>query len=151
MKKLVTIFFALVLSVGLFAQKPFVVFGHVNDVPNLVDRGILDNTNTLWSLDAVVSGAEITLNSGESYFETHVLSAVGGAVGIKKFRLNEDGTLTPTVGASFAVLTSVKIDEVVDTRLKLALLAHVYNFTAGPTYTFVDNKVGLLVGATIAF
>ena len=33
MKKLVTIIFALVLSVGLFAQKPFVVFGHVNDVP----------------------------------------------------------------------------------------------------------------------
>ena len=151
MKKLVTIIFALVLSVGLFAQKPFVVFGHVNDVPKLVDRGILDNTNTLWSLDAVVSGAEITFNSGATYFETHVLSAVGGSVGIKKFRLNEDGTLTPTVGASFAVLTSVKIDEVVDTRLKLALLAHVYNFTAGPTFTFVDNKVGFLVGTSIQF
>ena len=72
-------------------------------------------------------------------------------MGIKKFKLNEDGTLTPTVGASLAVLTNVKIDEAVDTKLKLALLAHVYNFTAGPTYTFVDNKVGLLVGATIAF
>jgi hypothetical protein len=151
MKKLVTIIFALVLSVGLFAQKPFVVFGHVNDVPQLVDRGILDNTNTLWSLDAVVSGAEITFNTGASYFETHVLSAVGGAVGIKKFKLNEDGTLTPTVGASFAVLTAVKIDEVVDTRLKLALLAHVYNFTAGPTFTFTDNKVGFLVGTSIQF
>lgn len=151
MKRFVTIVFALVLSVGLFAQKPFVVFGHVSNVPELVDKNILDNTNVLWSLDAVVSGAEITLNSGESYFETHVLSAVGGAVGIKKFKLNVDGTLTPTVGASLAVLTNVKIDEAVDTKLKLALLAHVYNFTAGPTYTFVDNKVGLLVGATIAF
>lgn len=151
MKRFVTIIFALLLSVGLFAQKPFVVFGHVNNVPELVDKNILDNTNVLWSLDAVVSGAEITLNSGESYFETHVLSAVGGAVGIKKFKLNEDGTLTPTVGASLAVMTNVKIDEAVDTKLKLALLAHVYNFTAGPTYTFVDNKVGLLVGATIAF
>ena len=52
--------------------------------PKLIDKGILDNTNTLWSLDAVVSGAEITFNTGASYFETHVLSAVGGAVGIKE-------------------------------------------------------------------
>lgn len=151
MKKLVTIIFVLLIGAVTMAQKPFVVLGHVENIPELRERGILDNTNVLWSLDAVVSGAEITFNSGSSYFETSVLSGVGGAVGIKKFKLNEDGTLTPTVGASFAVLTSVKVNEVVDTRLKLALLAHVYNFTAGPTFTFTDNKVGFLVGATIAF
>ena len=151
MKILILILLCVTLSGVMMAQKPFSVFGHVQNLPELKTRGILDNTNTLWALDAVVSGVEVTFNNVDTYFETKVLSGVGAAVGIKKFKVNADSTVTTTFGASLALLTSVKLNEIVDTKLKVALLAHVYNFTAGPTFTLGDNKFGLLVGATINF
>jgi hypothetical protein len=155
MRKLVTIVFAFVLSVGLFAQKPFVIFGNAPDdlftAEKYKSRGILDSGTFLWSLDAVVSGAEISFNKEGSVFDTSFLSGVGGAVGYKHYKPVADGLPVSDYGVNLAVLTKVQIGEVVSTKLKLALLANVYNFTLGPSFTFGDNRFGLLVGANINF
>jgi hypothetical protein len=134
------------------AQKPFVLFGHApKDLFTSGDRTIKATGTFLWSLDAVVSGAEITLNKETSTFETAFLSGVGGAVGYKHYKPLADGTPLSNWGLNLAILTKVKLNDIVDTRMKIALLANVYNFTAGPVFTFKDNRLGLLVGANINF
>jgi hypothetical protein len=154
MKKTILLLLLLI-PIGLLAQKPFVFFGHVPD--NLfteeqsADRTIKATGTFLWSLDAVVSGAEITLNKETSTFETAFLSGVGGAIGYKFYKPSEDGIPISTWGINLALLTKVKLNDIVDTRMKLALLANLYNITAGPVYTFGDNKLGLLIGANINF
>jgi hypothetical protein len=150
MKKL--LFLLLLIPIGLQAQKPFVIFGNAPKdlftAEPTADRTVRVNGTFLWSLDAVVSGAEITLNEGA--FETAFLSGVGGAVGYKFYKPTETGPVS-TWGLNLALLTKVKLNDIVQTRMKVALLVNVYNLTAGPVYTFVDNKIGLLVGANINF
>lgn len=149
MKKLVTIIFALAFCAGLSAQ--FVIFGNVpKDIfPQTADSERAVNGVFLWSLDAVVSGAEITYNEGA--FETKFLSGVGGAVGWKHYKPLPDGTPVSDWGINLAVLTQVQINETIRTGMELALLANLYNLTAGPVYIFNDKKIGLLVGANINF
>ena len=149
MKKLVTIIFALAFCAGLSAQ--FVIFGNVpKDIfPVSADSDKAVNGVFLWSLDAVVSGAEITYNNDA--FETKFLSGVGGAVGWKHYKPLPDGTPISDWGVNLAVLTQVQINETVRTGMELAVLANLYNLTAGPVYIFNDKKICLLVGANIAF
>ncbi len=152
MKKLLTILSIMLLAVTVSAQKPIAVFGHTENIaPKLAQRGLLDNTQTVFSFDAVVTGAQVTFNNEDKYFKTSALSGAGFAIGIKKFKTNADSTITTTFGASVAVMTSVRLDEVVQTKMQIALLAHVYNLTAGPVYIIGDNKFGLLVGAALKF
>lgn len=145
----------LFISVASFGQKPFVIFGNVPE--NIfkgeptADRTLLSEGTFLWSLDAVVSGAEITFNKEKSVFETSFLSGVGAAVGYKHYKPLADGTPISDWGVSGALLTKVKVNEVVRTGIEIAILANVYNFTAGPVYIFSDKKIGLLVGANISF
>lgn len=155
MKKiLLLLLFAFVFAFN-YAQKPFVLFGNApQDLFKFdtADRDTkLNNGVFLWSLDAVVSGAEITFNRDESFFETRFLSGVGGAVGYKHYKPAADGTPYSDWGVSGALLTKVKINDVVRTGLEVAVLANVYNFTAGPVYIFSEKKLGLLVGANIQF
>lgn len=152
MKKLILLLLVIVITVTIQAQKPFVLFGHAPKdlfASETVDRTIKASGTFLWSLDAVVSGAEITLQ--DNTFVTSLLSGVGGAVGYKFYKPLADGTPVSTWGVNLAVLTKVKINDIIDTRMKLALLANVYNFTAGPCFTFKDNKFSLLVGTSISF
>jgi hypothetical protein len=100
-------------------------------------------------LDAVVSGAEITYNEGA--FETKFLSGVGGAIGWKHYKPLPDGTPVSDWGLNLAVLTQVQVNETIRTGMEIALLANLYNITAGPVYIFNDKKIGLLVGANITF
>lgn len=153
MKKVVTIFFAIILSVGLFAQKPFVIFGNVSkDIfSETADSERAINGVFLWSLDAVVSGAEITYNKEASVFETKFLSGVGGAVGWKHYKPLPDGTPISDWGVNLALLTQVQINETVRTGMEVAILANLYNITAGPVYIFNEKKLGLLVGANLNF
>lgn len=145
----------LFISVASYAQRPFVVFGNVPE--NIfkgeptADRTFLSEGTFLWSLDAVVSGAEITFNKEKSLFETSFLSGVGGAVGYKHYKPLADGTPVSNWGVSGALLTKVKLNDVIRTGIEIAVLANVYNFTAGPVYIFSDKKLGLLVGANISF
>lgn len=151
MKKLVTIIFALAFCAGLSAQ--FVIFGNVpKDIfPTSADSDKAVNGVFLWSLDAVVSGAEITYNKEASLFETSFLSGVGGAVGWKHYKPLPDGTPVSDFGFNLALLTQVKVNEVVKTGMEIAVLANLYNITAGPVYIFNEKKLGLLVGGTISF
>ena len=151
MKKLIIIILILVGTLPVSAQ--FVLFGHAPKglFPETVDSDKAISGTFLWSLDAVVSGAEITYNKDESVFETKFLSGVGGAIGWKHYKPLPDGSAVSDWGLNFAVLTQVKINETVRTGLELALLANVYNFTAGPVYIFSDKRIGLLVGANIQF
>lgn len=154
MKKILFILAGIILSGTLMAQKPFVLFGHVPKnlfVGETADKNIRATGDFLWSLDAVVSGAEITFNREESVFETSFLSGVGAAVGYKFYKPLEDGTSVSTWGVSAALLTKVKLNEVVMTGMEAAVLVNVYNFTAGPVYLFNEKKLGLLVGANIQF
>jgi hypothetical protein len=155
MKKIILLLFGMLLIGNLSAQKPFVFFGHIPDnlftAEQTADRTIKVTGTFLWSLDAVVSGAEITINKETKTFETAFLSGVGGAVGYKNYKPLTDGTIVSNWGVSLAILTKVKLNDIIDTRMKLALLANLYNITAGPVYTFGDNKLGLLVGANINF
>ena len=154
MKRIVPFIFLLAFTLTISAQKPFVMFGHVPSdlfTNPTVDRDIRASGVFLWSLDAVVSGAEITLNKEANTFETAFLSGVGAAIGYKNHKLLPDGSIVSNFGVNVALLTKVKLNEIVDTRMKLALLANVYNFTLGPVYTFGDNKIGLLVGANLSF
>jgi hypothetical protein len=151
MKKLLLLLF-LLLPLTVMAQKPFVLFGHAPAdlfTSETVDRTIKATGTFLWSLDAVVSGAEITLTEG--VFETSFLSGVGGAIGYKFYKPDANGLPVSTWGLNLALLTKVKLNEIVQTRMKIALLANIYNITAGPVYTFGENKIGLLVGANIQF
>lgn len=84
-------------------------------------------------------------------YETSFLSGVGGAVGYKHYKPLADGTPISNWGVSGAVLTKVKLNDIVQTRIEVAVLANVYNVTAGPVYIFGENKIGLLVGANISF
>jgi hypothetical protein len=96
------------------------------------------------------TGYSITLNKETKAFETAFLSGVGGAIGYKFYK-PIDGIPVSTWGINLALLTKVKLNDVIDTRMKLALLANLYNITAGPVYTFGDNRLGLLIGANIYF
>jgi len=153
MRRLLFLLAGVLLSGTLMAQKPFVVFGHVPKVfgSETVDRTVKATGDFLWSLDAVVSGAQITFNNETDVFETSFLSGVGGAIGYKFYKPLEDGSAISTWGVSGALLTKVKLNEVVETGLEAAILLNVYNFTAGPVYIFGDKKLGLLVGANISF
>jgi len=86
MKKLLFLIAGLVLCGTLSAQ--FVIFGNVpKDIfPTSADSDKAVNGVFLWSLDAVVSGAEITYNNDA--FETKFLSGVGGAIGWKHRKVN---------------------------------------------------------------
>jgi len=153
MKRLFIIL-ACMLSFGVLqAQRPFVIFGNVdkNIFSETADSERAINGIFLWSLDAVVSGAEITYNKEASVFETKFLSGVGGAVGWKHYKPLPDGTPVSDWGVNLAVLTQVQINETVRTGMELAVLANLYNLTAGPVYIFNDKKIGLLVGANINF
>jgi len=145
----------IILSGTLVAQKPFVFFGNApQDLFTgelTIDRTVKATGTFLWSLDAVVSGAEITFDKAENVFQTAFLSGVGGAVGYKHYKPLADGTPVSNWGVSGAVLTKVRLNDVVQTRMKVAVLVNLYNFTAGPVYTFGENKLGLLVGANIQF
>jgi hypothetical protein len=152
MKKLLITITFLFCLISIQAQKPFVLFGNVDKdlfSPDLTaDRTVRATGDFLWSLDAVVSGAEITLV--DNTFVTSLLSGVGAAVGYKFYKLINEQPVS-TWGINLALLTKVKLNDIVDTRMKVALLANVYNFTLGPVYTFKDNQIGLLVGANIQF
>ena len=156
MKRLILFIAILFVTINLAAQKPFVVFGNA---PSDLFRGELttdrdsriNNGVFLWSLDAVVSGAEITFNKDESVFQTAFLSGVGGALGYKHYKPNSDLEPVSDWGVSGAILTKVKLNDIVQTKMKVALLVNLYNFTAGPVFTFGENKLGLLVGANIVF
>jgi len=149
MKKLLFLIAGLVLCGTLSAQ--FVIFGNVSkDIfPVSADSDKAVNGVFLWSLDAVVSGAEITYNNDA--FETKFLSGVGGAIGWKHYKPLPDGTPISDWGVNLAVLTQVQINETVRTGMEVAVLANLYNITAGPVYIFNDKKIGLLVGANINF
>ena len=153
MKKILILFSFLFVFAGLQAQKPFVIFGRVPSdlfVEDTADRTIKATGTFLWSLDAIVSGAEITFNKETNGFETSFLEGVGGAFGYKHYKpINE--IPVSNWGISAGVLTKVKLNDIVQTRMKVALLFSFYNLTAGPVYTFVDNQIGLLVGANIQF
>lgn len=151
MKKLLFLIAGLVLCGTLSAQ--FVIFGNVpRDIfPQTADSDKAVNGVFLWSLDAVVSGAEITYNKEARLFETKFLSGVGGAVGWKHYKPLPDGTPISDWGVNLALLTQVQINETVRTGMEIAILANLYNITAGPVYIFNDKKVGLLVGANINF
>jgi hypothetical protein len=155
MKKLLLILICIILTGMISAQKPFVFFGRIPSnlfAEEMTGKTIKPSGIFLWSLDAVVSGAEITFNKETNVFETSFLSGVGGAIGYKNYKLLSDGTtIISNWGLSLAILTKVKLNDVTNTRMKLALLANLYNITAGPVYTFGDNRVGLLIGATINF
>lgn len=153
MKKFIIIVLLLVATLPILAQKKgFVLFGNApTDLFINADKSIKATGTFLWSLDAVVSGAQITFNKEESFFETSFLSGVGGAVGYKHYKPLADGTPISDWGVSGAVLTKVKLNEVVETNIEVAILANVYNITAGPVYIFGENKLGLLVGANINF
>jgi len=151
MRKLIIIL-ACMLSFGVLqAQRPFVIFGNVdkNIFSDTADSQKAINGVFLWSLDAVVSGAEITYNNDA--FETKFLSGVGGAIGWKHYKPLPDGTPISDWGVNLAVLTQVQINETVRTGMEVAVLANLYNLTAGPVYIFNDKKIGLLVGANINF
>lgn len=154
MKKIMFLLAGIMLSGIMMAQKPFVVFGHVPKnifIGDTADKNIRSTGDFFWSLDAVVSGAEITFNRDVSVFETSFLSGVGAAVGYKFFKPLDDGTAVATWGISGALLTKVKVNDTIRTGLEAALLVNLYNFTAGPVYLFSDKKIGLLVGANIQF
>lgn len=153
MKRLFIIL-ACMLSFGVLqAQRPFVIFGNVdkNIFSDTADSQKAINGVFLWSLDAVVSGAEITYNKEASLFETNFLSGVGGAIGWKHYKPLADGTPVSDWGLNLAVLTQVKVNEVVRTGMEIAVLANLYNITAGPVYIFNDKKLGLLVGVNLTF
>ena len=99
MRRLLFILAGLVLCGTLSAQ--FVIFGNVpKDIfPVSADSDKAVNGVFLWSLDAVVSGAEITYNKEASVFETKFLSGVGGAVGWKHYKPYQTGLLL-VIGAS---------------------------------------------------
>ena len=151
MKKLVTIIFALAFCAGLSAQ--IVIFGNVpKDIfPVSADSDKAVNGVFLWSLDAVVSGAEITYNKEASVFETKFLSGVGGAFGWKHYKPLPDGTPVSDWGINLAVLTQVQVNETIRTGMEVAVLANLYNITAGPVYILNEKKLGLLVGANLTF
>ena len=153
MKKLFFVLACLLMTGIVSAQKQFVIFGNVpKDIfPQTADSERAVNGVFLWSLDAVVSGAEITYNKDESMFETRFLSGVGAAGGWKHYKQLPDGTPVSDWGINLAVLTQVKIDDVVRTGMEVAVLANLYNITAGPVYIFNDKKFGLLVGVNLVF
>lgn len=151
MKRILLLVTVILVTINLGAQKPFVFFGNIPSDLFTVDRDIKATGTFLWSLDAAVSAAEITFNRDANIFETSFLSGVGGAIGYKHYKPLADGSPITDWGINLALLTKVKLNDIVQTRMKLALLASIYNITAGPVYTFGDKKMGLLVGANIAF
>lgn len=152
MKKLLLLISFLFILTGIEAQ--VVLFGHVNKelftTELTADRTVRANGVMLWSLDAVVQGAEITYDKEASLLKTSFLNGVGAAFGYKFYKLVNDVPVS-TFGINVALLTKITINDIVDTRMKIALLANVYNFTLGPVFTFKDNQIGLLVGTTIQF
>lgn len=151
MKKLILL---LLVIVSTTAQAQFVLFGHAPKdyfKEPTTDQTRRLNGDFLWSLDAVVSGAEITYNKELSIFETKFLSGVGGAIGWKHYKPLPDLTPVSDYGFNLAILTQVRINETIRTGMEIALLVNVYNFTAGPVYIFNEKKIGLLVGGAINF
>ena len=151
MKKILFFLAGVLLCGSLSAQ--MVIFGNApkNIFAETADSDRAVNGVFLWSLDAVVSGAEITYNKEASVFETKFLSGVGGAIGWKHYKPLPDGTPISDFGFNLALLTQVQVNETIRTGMELALLANVYNFTAGPVYIFNEKKLGLLVGSSINF
>ncbi len=157
MKKLILILTGILFCSIIYAQKPFVLLGHAPD--NLFTkqthiRGITATGAFLWSLDAIIGGFELNYDPDSTRFNGSLLSAVGAAAGYKHYKPSADGTPVSDWGINLGIMTKVKINETIQTKLKIALLGNYYNLMAGPVYTPSEirgKKFGLLVGANIQF
>jgi len=148
MKKLLLLFSCIMLFGVMQAQKPVVLFGHVSN--KSTERALLTNGQMLFSLDAVISGYEVNIKTGNGQF----ISGAGLAFGYKNYEDVE--RLVSNWGVSVGVMSTVQIGQEFSPNLKVALLPSFYNLMIGPTYTF-DNtltglaRFGVMIGGSIKF
>jgi len=142
MKKLIMFLFAVMLVVTASAQKVS-IFGHVSQ--KAVDRGIFDNGQFVFSLDAVVAGPTWTFESG---FDKPILIQ-GAAIAIGYKHIKAD--LKSDWGVSVALSNKFKMGEDQTQQVGIALLPNYYNLMIGPVW-FIGNKYpGIMTGGTITF
>lgn len=141
MKKLISILTFLFILTGLQAQKGLSLFGHVSQ--KAVDRGIFDNGQFVFSLDAVVAGPTWTFENG---FDKPI-PIQGAAIAIGYKHLKPD--LKSDWGVSIALSNKFKMGEEQTQQVGIALLPNYYNLMVGPVW-FIGNKYpGIMVGGSI--
>lgn len=152
MKKLILLLSIILISITTLAQRPIIVFGHSPDnYFSKNERALTLPKNFSWSIDAVVTGIQISKDPVTSVPVTQFLSGAGFAFGYKHTRLAPDSSIVADWGINIAGLTNIKVDDIVNTHLEIALLANIYQFTFGPAYIFKENKFAFLTGVTINF
>ena len=155
MKRIPILLLFLAFTIASFGQSPVVLFGHA---PNnffskeqTADRAYIGEKNFLWSFDAIVTGPQISLDKVTNTIKTEILAGTGFAFGYKHFKMAQDSSAVSDWGISIAGLTNVKLNDVVNTHLEVAVLANIYNFIIGPAFIFKENKIAFIAGATIKF
>jgi len=143
MKKLISILLFLFILTGLQAQKGISIFGHVSQ--KSIDRGVFDNGQFVFSLDAVVAGPTWTFESG--FDKPILIQGAAIAIGYKHLKPN----LKSDWGVSIALSNKFKMGDEQTQQVGIALLPNYYNLVIGPVW-FIGNKYpGIMTGGTITF
>ena len=106
----------------------------------------------LWRFQAAVVATELTYDKTSKEWSSSALDAVGPGIGYRYYTTNADGTLVNTFGFNFLVLLGTDIENVTLASVKPALTLSAFNFVnVGADWNLGNNKIGLLIGATVTF
>jgi hypothetical protein len=106
----------------------------------------------IWRFQAAIVATELTYDKTSKQWQSNALSAVGPGVGYKYYTTNADGTLINTFGFNFLLLLGTDLENVSIASVKPALTVSAFNFlNIGADYNLGNNKIGLLLGATVTF
>ena len=140
MKRLILLF---VLFFAVITVNGQVFFGHVPE--RTIEKGLLDNGEFMFSLDAVIAGPTWTF---ENNFDKPIfLQGAAIAIGYKHFKAD----LKSDWGISLALTNKFQLGDEQTQQVGIALLPNYYNLMVGPVYFFGNKYPGIMVGGSVTF